>query len=1124
MPKGLSLLLFLGYCTLIQSLFLTSATAQVTPDSTTNTTVDANGNDFTIHQGDRAGTNLFHSFGEFSVPTDGSAFFNNAADIVNIFSRVTGGNISNIDGLLGANGSANLFLLNPAGIIFGENARLDIGGSFFGTTADSLLFDDGTEFSARDSDNPPLLTINTPIGLGLGDNPGDIVNQSVVQNSTGDVVGLEVTPGKSLTLVGGNINFESGRATARGGKIELGGLSSAGTVTFNFDGSLSFPEDVARADITLNNAAKVDVRGTDSGSITINARNLNLEAGDSGSSQIRAGIAADSTSSEAQAGDININNTENITVDNSSISNQVSLEAVGNSGNIIITTGNLNLTNGGTSNTNIFGQGNGGSVNITATDTITIDGQGSDGIPSSVDSRLQPEAEGNSGDLIITTGSLNVTNGARVTASTLGQGNGGSVNITATDTISLDGERLNGLGSAVASQVLDAEGDAGGVTITTGSLVLNNGGAVDASTLGQGNAGSVEITASDTITFDGEDSRGISSGAISQVNSRAVGNAGGVTISTGSLSLTNGGQVDASTFGQGNAGAVEINASDTITFDGEDSDGIPSGATSRVNSDAEGDAGGVTITTGSLSLTNGGRVSASTNGQGNAGLVEITASDTITIDGEDSGGIPSGATSQVNPGAVGNAGGVTISTGSLSLTNGGRFDASTFGQGNAGSVEITSSDTITFDGEDLGGIPSGATSLVNSDAEGDAGGVTITTGSLSLTNGGRVSASTLGQGNAGAVEINASDTITFDGEDSDGIPSGATSRVNSDAEGDAGGVTITTGSLSLTNGGRVSASTNGQGNAGLVEITASDTITIDGEQSGGFQSGATSRVNSDAVGDAGGVTMTTGSLSLTNGGRVSASTFGQGNAGSVEITASDTITIDGEDSGGSNSGATSGVGSSADGDAGGVTITTGSLSLTNGGLVDASTFGQGNAGDVTVSARESITITGVTEDTASGLFANAHISSGTGGNINVFTNQLTLDDGGTIEASNFDSFGVFDPGTGEPGNINIEANSLSLTNEAIISAATQSETGNTANINLQLTEDLTLRDNSFISARALEDADGGNLNINARFILGFPSSGNGNDLTPTPFFVHPTPTVKWHSYFPNSKIGFLIFF
>ena len=246
MQKGLSLLLSLGYCTLSQGIFLTSATAQVTPDGTTSTTVDVNGNDFTIEQGDRAGGNLFHSFGEFSVPTDGSAFFNNAADIVNIFSRVTGGNLSNIDGLLRANGSANLFLLNPAGIIFGSNARLDIGGSFFGTTADSFLFEDG-EFSATDLDNPPLLTINAPIGLNLRDNPQPITNRSTV-----DGVGLELNTGENITLVGGNINFEEGKITAPGGRVELGGLSTAGTVNTNENGSLNFPDGVTRSDISLS--------------------------------------------------------------------------------------------------------------------------------------------------------------------------------------------------------------------------------------------------------------------------------------------------------------------------------------------------------------------------------------------------------------------------------------------------------------------------------------------------------------------------------------------------------------------------------------------------------------------------------------------------------------------------------------------------------------------------------------------------------------------------------------------------------------------------------------------------------------------------------------------------------
>jgi filamentous hemagglutinin family protein len=195
MPKALSSWFGLSLCTLgyfctannpasaearlaLEKETSPSLIAQVTSDDTVNTQVTENGNTAEITGGETRGDNLFHSFQDFSIETGNEAAFLNADDIANIFSRVTGGNISNIDGLISANGSANLFLINPAGIIFGENARLDVGGSFYGSSASSILFEDG-EFSATDLDNPPLLTINAPIGLNLRDQPGDIVNRAL---------------------------------------------------------------------------------------------------------------------------------------------------------------------------------------------------------------------------------------------------------------------------------------------------------------------------------------------------------------------------------------------------------------------------------------------------------------------------------------------------------------------------------------------------------------------------------------------------------------------------------------------------------------------------------------------------------------------------------------------------------------------------------------------------------------------------------------------------------------------------------------------------------------------------------------------------------------------------------
>ncbi|MDJ0595864.1 MAG: filamentous hemagglutinin N-terminal domain-containing protein [Pleurocapsa sp. MO_226.B13] len=806
MKKRLSLLLFLVSCIIIPGIFLKSATAQVTPDGTTNTTVNAEGNDFTIQDGDRAGGNLFHSFQDFSVPNGGSAFFNNAIDIENILSRVTGGNISNIDGLIRANGNANLFLLNPAGILFGENTRLDVGGSFYGSSASSILFEDG-EFSAVDNLQQPILTINAPIGLGFRDNPGDITNRSFVQNDDddsgelvgpGEFVGLEVLPGNNLALIGGNINFEASEITAPGGNIELGGLSQAGTVDINPDGSLSFPDGVTKADINLSNAADVDARGRGGGSVSVNARNLNLSAGEFGRSLIRAGIRPESTSVEAQAGDVTIDVAENITLDDSAISNQVSTGGVGNSGNI----------------------------------------------------------------------------------------------------------RIN-----------------------TGSIEAINGGIVSTSTFGEGNAGLVDINATEDITFDGEDVSGFNSGIFAVVGASAVGNVGEV-----------------------------------------------------VPGREEGNGGGVDD-------------SNSTNSQGDAGAINIM-------------------------------------TTQLSLTNGGQINASTFGQGNAGAVNVTAVRDITVDGEDSGGSNSGITSRVDTVAVGDAGGVSIATTNLNLTNGGRVDASTLGEGNAGAVDVTATGNITADGEDSLGFASGIFSVVNTNATGDSGGVTISTTNLNLTNGGAVDATTSGQGNAGPVNVTATGNITADGEDSLGFASGITSQVDTGAVGDAGGVSIDTANLSLRNGGRVS-----------------------------------------------------------------ASTLGQGNAGDVNIDAAESIFISGVNaeEDARSGLLANA-LSDGDGGSVNVVTNQLTIANGSTIDVGNFDDLDDSEPGTGVPGNISIQANNLDLLDTARINAANQSEGGAGGNITLQITEDITLENNSFISARAFGNANGGNIDIDTRFLIAFLSEANGNDI------------------------------
>jgi filamentous hemagglutinin family protein len=206
------------------------AIAQITPDTTlpSNSVITPPAPARMVTGGTRpaGGNNLFHSFSEFSIPSSNVVFFNNAPDIRNIFTRVTGSNPSSIDGIIRANGTVNFFLLNPNGITFGPNAQLSVGGSFIGSTADRLRFEDGFEFSVS---NPAsaLLTISAPVGLQFGMNPGAIVvngrgHQASVPT---DNPGIALI-GQTLGLIGGNVTFNSGVVTALFGRVEVGSVQS----------------------------------------------------------------------------------------------------------------------------------------------------------------------------------------------------------------------------------------------------------------------------------------------------------------------------------------------------------------------------------------------------------------------------------------------------------------------------------------------------------------------------------------------------------------------------------------------------------------------------------------------------------------------------------------------------------------------------------------------------------------------------------------------------------------------------------------------------------------------------------------------------------------------------------
>ncbi|HEY9668083.1 MAG TPA: filamentous hemagglutinin N-terminal domain-containing protein [Coleofasciculaceae cyanobacterium] len=1148
----------------------TLAQSNIVPDDTLgaeNSVVIPNFNGLpveVIQGGAQRGQNLFHSFEEFNIDADRGAYFFSPADIQNILARVTGSNRSEILGTLGTfgNSTPNLFLINPNGILFGEGAKLDVGGSFVATTANAVGLGEIGLFSASQPETSTLLAINpNAFFFNQLSNQAEIVNRSTATTPVLDdfvnplpfLSGLQVPKGRSLLLLGGDVRLEGGVLRTPGGRVELGGLSAAGTVGLNLEGntlSLSFPNEVARADVWLTNRARVDAAAGGGGSIAINAQKVELLEG----SIIFTGIASGQGSVDSQAGDIEIKATGAITVSElSAIGNQVL--GIGKGGDIEITTHSLSLTDGAFVSASTFGRGDAGSVRITASDTVAFAGVGSDGRSSSAFSQVRPGTQGNGGDLEITTKSLFVTDGAQLSAITLGRGNAGNVRIRATDTVAFAGVGSNGLSSGAFSQVLQgAEGKGGDVEIITNSLSVTDGAFVSASTFGRGDAGSVKITASDTVAFAGVGSNGRSSSAFSQVRPGAQGNGGDIEVTTKSLFVTDGAQLSASTSGRGNAGNVSIRAIDTVAFAGVGSNGLPSGAFSTVEEGGEGKGGNVEITTNSLSVTDGAQLVANTGGWGDAGNVTIRATDTVSFSGVGSNGLSSGASSQVVQGAEGKGGDVEIITNSLSITDGAFLSASTRGRGDAGNVKITASDTVAFAGVGSNGLSSGARSMVIQGAQGDGGNVEISTNSLSVTDGAELAASTFGQGVAGNVKITATNTVSFAGVGSNGDSSGAFSTVGQGGEGNGGNVEITTNSLSVTDGAQLGASTLGRGDAGNVKITATNTVSFAGVGNNGFSSVAGSTVEQGAEGKGGNVEITTNSLSVTDGAQLGASTRGRGDAGNVRITATNTVSFAGVGSDGSSSGATSQVASGAVGNGGNIEITTNSLSVTDGAQLVANTFGRGNAGSVKITASDTVSFAGVSSNNSGAFSSVAPGAEGNGGDVEITTNSLFVTDGTQLVAATFGrgdagnvritatdmvSFaGVgingfssaagssVQPGAkGNGGDIEITARSLSLTDAFIssesrgtgragdiiiqtrqnleldrsrIRATTQS--GDGGNITLRVGDLLLLRDRSLISTTAGEagtGGDGGNITIDADFIVAVPKENS--DITANAF-------------------------
>ncbi|NET65540.1 MAG: filamentous hemagglutinin N-terminal domain-containing protein [Moorea sp. SIO1G6] len=820
----------------------TTALGQITPDNTLGNessvvtpNVNVNGALADLIEGGAIrDSNLFHSFSDFNVAEFAGAYFANPAGVANILSRVTGGNVSNILGTLGVLGNANLFLINPNGIVFGPNSRLDVGGSFFGSTADSVLFEDGTVFSTKNPNQKPLLTINIPSGLQYGSNPGSITNHSshdfgVRRN------GLEVPDGQTLGLIGGDINIPGGGLRAIDGRIELGSVGANGVVKLTPRDS-SFGLDYSAVnefqDISLSEGALVDTSGEGGGSIQMQGGNVSLRD--------RSFIFADTNGS-------------------------------GSGGGIEVGASQFSLEGGSGITTDVFGSGQGGDLTVDATESVGVIGVSANGTFSFLAARVFPGVTGNGGDVSITTGQLIVSDGAFVSADTFGEGDGGNLTVNASSSAELS--------SGLFARTFGT-GKARELNITTGQLIVKDGAQVSVSTFGEGDGGNLTVDA-DSIQLIGTSADGrVRSGLFAQANEDSTGNGGELNITTGQLMVSDGAQVSVGTSGEGDGGSLSVNAS-SIQLIGSSANGL-FGSGLLALTEATGNAGNLSITTEQLIVKDGAFVSASTFDEGDSGNLTVDADSIQLIGTSADGRRVSGLFAQANRGATGNAGELNITTDKLMVSDGAVVLATTRDKGDGGKLTVDA-DSIQLigtsaDGRHVSGL------FTETEGTGKGGDLNIATGQLMVSDGAFVSTRTSGEGYGGDLTVDA-DSIQLIGTSADAeFLSGLFTQTQ--GKGNAGDLKITTGHLIVEDGAQVSARTLGEGDGGNLIVDASSTVELigtlgDDELISGLFTEAQGTGNAGEF-----LNITTDKLIISDGAVVSARSFEERtSAGEVKINA-----------------------------------------------------------------------------------------------------------------------------------------------------------------------------------------------------------------------------------------------
>jgi filamentous hemagglutinin family protein len=850
------------------------APAQIVTDGTVGPKVSLRGGQMEIgaNLGTRRGDNLFHSFDKFGIATGQTATFRGPDSIKNVISRVTGGEVSQIDGTLASKvGQADLYFLNPAGVVFGPNAQLDVPGSLHVSTAHELRFADGARFAA-DGQAGNSLTVAPPEAFGFLDRPAGPI---AVDNSQ-----LFLETGKTLSLVGGNLDITGGPLGVVA--VESGTINLISVATGQVRVADAAVEAARGGAVRVSDFGLVDTSGDGGGTVRIRGGRIDVTDSTIGTANTGARTSAGSVDiigdtlriarsnitnvafAAGNAGSVSVRARESLELDNGAIIGS-GTAGDGHAGPVLVEAGRLEIAGSdlltGIASSTVEGTGNAGPVTIRGRE-ITLSDSGF--ISNTTTSR------GKAGTLAIEAGTIRLRSGGLIFGGSTGGGDAGSVTVRAGRL------ELAGNGGATETAIITEtveQGAAGRLTVLGGEIELSDGAVIESSTKGDRDAGAVRVEADRIDLFgNGRTFTGIQS----EADPGAAGAAGPVTVTTrGDLGIFNGAEIRSLTYNDRNAGSVAVRA-DRVRVAGGEFQGFTGLSSSAIA--GSGNAGSVAITAHRIDLLHYGQIGTSTFAQGDAGTITIHADEALIADN-------SAILSNVETDASGKGGQVFVAAHDLQLINGGQIASATFGSGAAGHVTIEAGFLLV---SGVGTRASAIASSAEAGSSGKAGSVSVTAQNLEVRARGKIFSDTSGTADAGTVQVHA-DRLLVSGDGAQNTDISSDTNPES-LGGAAGNVQIAAHDLQVRKGGQISSRTFSSGAAGRVDVRA-DRLVVSGDGAT-WPTAITSAAMATSSGAGGAVTIQAHSIVLQDQGAVTTASDGTGPGGPISISAADTVQLD----------------------------------------------------------------------------------------------------------------------------------------------------------------------------------------------------------------------------------------